>query len=61
MNDLVDIYLPPATPNKKANDEGKIHITVHRGKSTMSLIVPNHEEVYKVSDTKERRRKEVLN
>ncbi|KAG0745150.1 hypothetical protein G6F62_003419 [Rhizopus arrhizus] len=47
MNDLVDIYLPPATPNKKANDEGKIHITVHRGKSTMSLIVPNHEEVYK--------------
>lgn len=49
MTDILDIYLPPLPPNKKTNNEGEIHITTEHGKSTMVLVVPNREEVYKVS------------
>lgn len=48
MTDLIDIYLPPIPTDKKA-EEGEIHVTVNGGKSTMSLIVPNREQVYRVS------------
>ncbi|KAG1473581.1 hypothetical protein G6F56_000876 [Rhizopus delemar] len=46
MTDLIDIYLPPIPTDKKA-EEGEIHVTVNGGKSTMSLIVPNREQVYR--------------
>lgn len=52
MDDLVNISLPPIQPNKKGSNEGEIHITVDRGKSTLMFIVPNREEVYKVKPQK---------
>ncbi|KAI8877183.1 hypothetical protein K501DRAFT_278706 [Backusella circina FSU 941] len=47
MTDITDIFLPAIPPNKKASNEGEIHILHEGGKSTLVLVVSNREEVYK--------------
>ncbi|GAN04298.1 conserved hypothetical protein [Mucor ambiguus] len=47
MTDITDVFLPAIPPSKKVSSEGEIHITHDAGKSTMVLVVPNREEVYK--------------
>ncbi|KAI8994897.1 hypothetical protein BDB01DRAFT_714840 [Pilobolus umbonatus] len=47
MDDLTEIFLPSSPPNKKQASDGEIHIVHAAGKSTMVLVVPNREEVYK--------------
>lgn len=49
MTDITDVFLPAIPPTKKVSTEGEIHIIHDAGKSTMVLVVPNREEVYKVS------------
>jgi neurofibromin 1 len=48
MTDINDVFLPAIPPSKKVSNEGEIHITHDGGKSTMVLVVPNREDVYKV-------------
>ncbi|RCI06233.1 Ras GTPase activating protein ira2, partial [Rhizopus stolonifer] len=47
MTDIANIFLPPVPPNKKASNEGEIHIITDSGRATLVLVVPNREEVYK--------------
>ncbi|KAL7314719.1 hypothetical protein PS15m_006255 [Mucor circinelloides] len=47
MTDITDVFLPAIPPTKKVSTEGEIHIIHDAGKSTMVLVVPNREEVYK--------------
>ena len=49
MTDICNIFLPPITPNKKMANNGEIHIVTNSGKATMVLVVPNRDEVYRVS------------
>lgn len=49
MTDITDVFLPAIPPSKKVSNEGEIHITHDTGKSNMVLVVPNREEVYKVT------------
>lgn len=49
MTDIADVFLPAIPPSKKVSTEGEIHVTYDAGKSTMVLVVPNREEVYKVN------------
>lgn len=49
MRDITDIFLPALPPSKKASNDGEIHILYEGGKSTLVLVVPNREEVYKVN------------
>ncbi|CEP17257.1 hypothetical protein, partial, partial [Parasitella parasitica] len=47
MTDITDVYLPAIPPTKKATAEGEIHISYDAGKTTMILVTPNRDEVYK--------------
>ncbi|KAI8357236.1 hypothetical protein BD560DRAFT_197971 [Blakeslea trispora] len=47
MTDIYNVFLPPMPPNKKASDNGEIHVITDSGRSTIALVVPNRDEVYK--------------